>query len=108
MFFGKLFGRRFGEPKYVRRARAYLEEARMATLEHSVAAEHYLAMAQMYADRAARLEKEIKAWEEGDVTSPEVPDALFPLSRPKHLEVPPVPQVTSATGPLPVGVVRAA
>lgn len=105
MIFGKLFGRRFGEPRYIRRARTYLDEARMATLEHSVAAEHYLAMAQMYADRAARLEKEIKAWEAGELTSPEVPESLHPLTRPKPQEVP---QVMAGNGPLPVGVVRAA
>ncbi len=105
MFFGKLFGKKFGEPRYIRRSRTYLDEARMATLEHSVAAEHYLAMAQMYADRAARLEKEIKAWEAGELTSPEVPESLYSVARPKPQEVP---QVTAGSGPLPVGVVRAA
>src|SRR5690606_19879678 len=35
------------EPRYIRRARAYFEEARMAMLEHSIAAEHYQASADM-------------------------------------------------------------
>lgn len=52
-----------GEPRYIRRARTYLQEARMATLEHSIVAEHYRASAQMYAERARRLEEEIGAWE---------------------------------------------
>lgn len=60
MFSMRIFG---GEPRYIRRARAYLQEARMATLEHSIAAEHYRASAQMYAERARRLEEEINAWE---------------------------------------------
>ena len=47
------------EPRYIRRARAYLEEARMAMLEHSMAAEHYQASADMYAERARSLEQEI-------------------------------------------------
>lgn len=51
------------EPRYIRRARAYLEEARMAMLEHSMAAEHYQASADMYAERARRLEQEIATWE---------------------------------------------
>ena len=40
MMFNKGKGR-FSDPKHIRRARAYLEEARMAMLEHSIAAEHY-------------------------------------------------------------------
>ena len=62
MFSTGIFG---GEPRHIRRARAYLQEARMAMLEHSIAAEHYQASAQMYADRARRLEEEIAAWEGG-------------------------------------------
>ena len=84
MFFGKLFGKKFGEASHSRRSQTCLDEARMATLEHSVAAEHYLAMAQMYADRAARLEKEIKAWEAGELTSPEVPESCTPSPGPSR------------------------
>ena len=60
MFSMSLFG---AEPRYIRRARAYLQEARMAMLEHSIAAEHYQASADMYAERARRLEEEIALWE---------------------------------------------
>lgn len=60
MFSLNLFG---GEPRYIRRARAYLQEARMSVLEHSMAAEHYKASADMYAERARRLEEEIALWE---------------------------------------------
>lgn len=60
MFSLSIFG---GEPRYIRRARAYLQEARMSVLEHSIAAEHYQASADMYAERARRLEEEIALWE---------------------------------------------
>ena len=53
------------EPTYIRRSRVYLQEARMAMLEHSIAAEHYRASADMYAERARRLEEEIAQWEAG-------------------------------------------
>ncbi|WP_284338003.1 hypothetical protein [Comamonas sp. NoAH] len=62
MFSLSLFG---VEPRYIRRARAYLEEARMAMLEHTIAAENYQASAAMYAERARRLEGEIALWEAG-------------------------------------------
>lgn len=62
MMFNKGKGR-FSDPKHIRRARAYLEEARMAMLEHSIAAEHYQAMTAMYAQRVQRLERDIAAWE---------------------------------------------
>ena len=48
MFFGKIFGFGRSEPRYIRRTRAYLQEARMAMLEHTIAAEHYPSSAQMY------------------------------------------------------------
>lgn len=60
MFYLSMFG---GEPRYIRRARAYLQEARMSALEHTIAAEHYQASAAMYAERARRLEEEIAQWE---------------------------------------------
>lgn len=65
MMFNKGKGR-FSDPKHIRRARAYLEEARMAMLEHSIAAEHYQAMTAMYAQRVQRLERDIAAWEAGE------------------------------------------
>lgn len=73
MFFGRIFGSSLMEPRYIRRTRAYLQEARMAMLEHSVAAEYYQASAEMYAQRAARLEEELLAWERGERRVPEVP-----------------------------------
>ena len=54
---------RLSDPKHIRRARAYLDEARMAMLEHSVAAEHYKSMTSMYAQRVHRLEQDIADWE---------------------------------------------
>lgn len=66
MAFGKFFSFGFSEPRYIRRTRAYLQEARMAMLEHSIAAEHYQSSAQMYAERAARLEEELRLWEMGE------------------------------------------
>lgn len=60
MFSLSMFG---AEPRYIRRARAYLQEARMSVLEHTIAAEHYQASAAMYAERARRLEEEIAQWE---------------------------------------------
>src|SRR5256885_10829728 len=65
MFFSKIFGASLAEPRYIRRTRAYLQEARMAMLEHTIAAEYYKSSADMYAERAARLEEELRAWEEG-------------------------------------------
>ena len=60
MFFSSLFG---SEPRYIRRIRAYLQEAKMAALEHSIAAEHYQASAEMYAERARRLEEELQIYQ---------------------------------------------
>lgn len=72
MLFFKGVGK-LSDPKHIRRARAYLEEARMAMLEHSIAAEHYQAMAEMYAQRVGRLEQEIAAWEAGAVGAQKAP-----------------------------------
>ena len=64
MLFSKIFGGSLSEPRYIRRTRVYLQEARMAMLEHSIAAEYYQASAEMYATRAQRLEQELHDWEE--------------------------------------------
>ncbi|MEG1769528.1 MAG: hypothetical protein RR311_13740 [Comamonas sp.] len=64
MLFSRIFGGSLSEPRYIRRTRAYLQEARMAVLEHSIAAEYYQSSAEMYATRAQRLEQEIHEWEE--------------------------------------------
>ena len=71
MMFSKSKGR-FSDPKHIRRARGYLEEARMAMLEHSIAAEHYQAMTSMYAQRVARLEREIAEWERAEEAEPQM------------------------------------
>lgn len=44
---------------HLRRAMVLLREAHMARIEHQAAAEHHEALADMYAQRAARLEREI-------------------------------------------------
>jgi hypothetical protein len=102
----KFFSFGFSEPRYIRRTRAYLQEARMAVLEHSIAAEYYQSSAQMYAERAARLEEELRLWEAGDLHHvPEVPHRYSATShitaaKPVIMDAP---QVSPA-----VGVVRAA
>ena len=81
MMFSKGKGR-FSDPKHIRRARAYLEEARMAMLEHSIAAEHYHAMAAMYAQRVTRLERDIAEWELSEVGGPQTEIAAdVPVAR---------------------------
>lgn len=44
---------------HVRKAQQYLQEANVARLEHHVAAEHHSALASMYAERVAWLEREL-------------------------------------------------
>lgn len=44
---------------HIRKAQEYLEEARLARIEHEVAAEHHAALGAMYAQRIARLEQQI-------------------------------------------------
>lgn len=44
---------------HVRKAQEYLQEANVARLEHHVAAEHHSALAAMYAERVAWLEREL-------------------------------------------------
>ena len=44
---------------YLKRAEVMLHEANMARVEHQAAAEHHGALAQMYAERVVRLEREI-------------------------------------------------
>lgn len=45
---------------HIRKSLDYLEEAKLAWVEHQAAAEHHAALAKMYADRIARIEEEIK------------------------------------------------
>ena len=44
---------------HLKRAEVMLHEANMARVEHQAAAEHHGALAQMYAERVSRLEREI-------------------------------------------------
>lgn len=64
MLFSRLWNGGLAEPRHIRRMRVYLQEARMAMLEHSIAAEYYQSSAAMYAARAQRMEEEIRSWEE--------------------------------------------
>ena len=53
----------FFEPRteaHIRKSLDYLEEAKLAWVEHQAAAEHHGALAKMYAERIARIEEEIK------------------------------------------------
>lgn len=105
MFFSKIFGASLAEPRYIRRARAYLQEARMAVLEHSIAAEFYQSSADMYAERAARLEEELRAWEEGVQQSRAAHGARRGHGKPaKHAAVEAAPAQVGGTTP---SVVRA-
>lgn len=105
MFFSSLFG---SEPRYIRRTRVYLQEARMAMLEHSIAAEHYQATAEMYAERARRLEEELAHYEAQKhgavVAGPASVGEAAKYSGPSRIDVTP-PVVSGASG---VGIVRAA
>jgi hypothetical protein len=51
-----LFANRNG---HTRRAMELLKEAQLARIEHQAAAEHHDALARMYTERVARLEREI-------------------------------------------------
>lgn len=45
---------------HIRKSLEYLEEAKLAWVEHQAAAEHHAALAKMYAERIIRIETEIK------------------------------------------------
>ncbi len=45
--------------EHLKRAEVLLQEASLARVEHQAAAEHHGALAQMYSERVARLEREI-------------------------------------------------
>ena len=48
-----------GPNEHLKRAEVLLREAHLARIEHQAAAEHHAALADMYAERAARLEREV-------------------------------------------------
>ena len=65
--------------EHLKRAQVLLREANMARIEHQAAAEHHGALAEMYAQRVARLEREIDAanplaWKDEDATRPLLTD----------------------------------
>lgn len=93
MLFSKIWGGSLTEPRYIRRSRAYLQEARMAVLEHSIAAEHYQSSAEMYAARALRLEQEIHDWEEQAMRRHSAAKGLAP-ARMEPAAVVPAPMAT--------------
>lgn len=108
MFFSKIFSGSLTEPRYIRRTRAYLQEARMAVLEHSIAAEHYQSSAEMYAERARRLEEEIHQWEmhrDADRVPRSSENNVPKFVGSNKLEAAPVAQ---SAQPASVGIVRAA
>lgn len=78
MLFSRIFGGGWSEPRYIRRMRVYLQEARMAELEHSIAAEYYQSSADMYAARALRLEQDLHAWDEQVLRRHSVSKGLMP------------------------------
>ena len=61
--------------EHLKRADILLREAHLQRIEHQAAAEHHAALAEMYAQRAARLEREIHA-AHGQPWTPPLPDAL--------------------------------
>ncbi|MBO9678889.1 MAG: hypothetical protein J7556_11665 [Acidovorax sp.] len=48
----------YGSKAYAKRSETMLREALFARLEHEAAAEHHQALARMYAERIARLQRE--------------------------------------------------
>ncbi|MCY7370911.1 MAG: hypothetical protein LH479_08600 [Polaromonas sp.] len=52
-----LFGTR--PDAHIRKAQEYLQQAHVARIEHQTAAEHHAALAAMYANRVAWLEREV-------------------------------------------------
>ena len=70
---------------HIRKSLDYLEEAKLAWVEHQAAAEHHGALAKMYADRIARIEDEIKNAHPVRSTAARQPpeDARDELERPR-------------------------
>ena len=70
---------------HIRKSLDYLEEARLAWVEHQAAAEHHAALAKMYAERIARIEEEInKAHQPRSMPTRQPPeDARDELERPR-------------------------
>ena len=54
---------------HIRKAQEYLQQAHVARIEHQTAAEHHAALAAMYAQRVAWLEREVSESITGGMTS---------------------------------------
>jgi hypothetical protein len=54
---------------HLRRAQEYLQQANIARIEHQTAAEHHAALANMYAQRAVWLERELAEAMTGSMAS---------------------------------------
>ena len=54
---------------HIRKAQEYLQQAHVARIEHQTAAEHHAALAAMYAQRVAWLEREVSDSITGGMTS---------------------------------------
>lgn len=70
---------------HLKRAEVMLTEANMARMEHQAAAEHHGALAQMYAERVARLEREIY----GSRPMPWHDEGTPPVEMPQSVPAPP-------------------
>jgi len=82
---------------HLRRAAELLREAHMGRIEHQAAAEHHEALADMYAQRVERLEREIRSAQmsAAGLEAPPMPaveeaqaPALYTLERRRRTEVP--------------------
>ncbi|MDA7417386.1 hypothetical protein PGB34_13535 [Xenophilus arseniciresistens] len=74
---------------YLKRAEVMLTEANMARMEHQAAAEHHGALAQMYAERVARLERELYGsrpmpWHDEVKPPVELPQDAAPSEKVRH------------------------
>jgi hypothetical protein len=60
---------------HIRKAQEYLQQAHVARIEHQTAAEHHAALAAMYAQRVAWLEREVSESITGSMSSLRVKSA---------------------------------
>lgn len=71
--------------EYLKRAAVMLREANLARVEHQAAAEHHGALAQMYAERASRLERELydskpMPWHDSEPEPPVLSEKVRPVA----------------------------
>ncbi len=74
---------------HIRKSLDYLQEAKLAWVEHQAAAEHHAALAKMYAERISRIEEEIKLAHHPRSVPPRQPleEARDELERPRNESV---------------------